>query len=211
MDNNIKANRLSETIERSGYKKKDFARMTNITPNTLSRFLNGADISANYLSRVSAAFGVSLPYLLGEIDVRSENNQTTTSLMTANKEAYKLKSIEMYISTMGVRIERTIIIGDNHFRSTKRGWLELGSQGEYDDLEMKKLILDSNDDKVKYIVSIEYGDSIKTMNYNEYVAWAQGLINLTHMYVRNGLFHQSSEGIKDDILAQAIQEKQGMV
>ena len=211
MDNDIKARRLLETIERSGMKQKDFAQATSINPNTLSRFLHGAEISTNYLARVSAAFGVSLPYLLGDSDIRTENNQASNSMISANREAFNQKNIELYMHNMGVRIEKTIIIGDKHFRGGKRGWLELGTHDEFDDLEMQKQILDSTGNKLQYIISVEFGDEIKTMTYDEYTAWLQGLIQLNRIYICNGLFNQGIKDIQgdiqDDILSAAIRSK----
>lgn len=65
------AKRLKNLICESGMQQKDLAEACNVTPSTISRYVNAErEPGMDFIKAVSEKFGVSKDFLLGETDIR---------------------------------------------------------------------------------------------------------------------------------------------
>lgn len=203
--------RLRALIELNGYKKKDFALLTDIVPNTLSKILNGHQpLSRAYAAQTAKILNVTPEYLLCESNDPNEKTQYE-SFLSHNLQWRKINALIQYLKTLKIYAERQLII-DKELYVWKENMFSSPSHPdkEYTELQILDFIKNNGNKSVFQFVRIISGEYSKDIPYTDFLFLMNNFNNVVQSYFFPviGNFQELPVTIISDSIEKYIQELQ---
>ncbi len=108
--------RLRKLINERGIKMKDFARYIDVTPTTLSKYVNDKMVmSKKTQARTAKLLNVSTEYLACEEDIEYSQFSTPQRTIDLNRQQIRFDSLIKTLKAMGVSVSYTLHIGTDTY------------------------------------------------------------------------------------------------
>lgn len=225
--------RLRTLIETNGMLKKDFAALAGITPQTLSKIINGkyTNLSPRLVEKFSQILNTNINYILCKSDnPGGDNFPLSDAWFQRNTQYFYISRVISYLRSLNYTITELLIIDKLVFASdsktlmfstfaSKRDLLDYGFVLEdstkldsfinYEITEdtLIKIIEEADTPNIKHFWEIEFQDTYKRINEQEFLDIMYSFSLLTQNYFNATLHDFNKTNVELSDLGRAIQKR----
>lgn len=224
--------RLRTLIEKKGMLKKDFASLAGITPQTLSKIINGkyTNLSPRLVEKFSQLLNTNINYILCKSDDPGDNFVGSDNWYKRNSQYFYISGVISYLESLNYTITELLIIGNLEFArdsktlmfstfASKRDLLDYGfvledstkvdSYINYEITEdvLIEIIEEADTSHIELCWEIEFQGTHKRINEQEFLDIMYSFSLLTQNYFNATLHDFNKVNVELSDLGRVIQKK----
>lgn len=224
--------RLRTLIERKGMLKKDFASLAGITPQTLSKIINGkyTNLSPRLVEKFSQLLNTNINYILCKSDNPcGDNFLFSDAWVQRNTQYFYISGVISYLESLGYTITELLTIGNLEFARDKKTLMfstlaskrdlsdygfELENISNIDDVikyetteDILVKIVEETDTLVQHCWKIEFQDTCKQIDEQKFLDIMYSFSMITQNYFNMALYDFNKINAVLSDLGRAIQKK----